>query len=181
MSSQTEDVGKALEKLREQNKRLAKHQEASYKWHLQHHANLKNVIGALNRLSELLNEKLDSNTHPLIAQEDSDLMATTGQFPSEVSRLPSQPLPTPSTGFITPLSVQQPQNLHQLVLRFQNNLYNQEFQNRLRNVSEDEFNTLEGIKNPKTKFREFNGNNTANNCIMASRSVHSNGWDDIPV
>ncbi|KAL0221841.1 hypothetical protein RCL1_001695 [Eukaryota sp. TZLM3-RCL] len=154
-SSSQEDVTRTLEKLREQNRRLAKHQEASYKWHLQHHANLKNVITALNRLAELLNEKLAAGGYPLEVQEDKSLLSesTLGFQPPDIHSIPDDfttPAPPSYGNYSNPKSVVPtpsigPVDLHQLVMRYRNNLQNDEFQNRLRNVNEDEFNTLQGI------------------------------------
>ncbi|KAL0216402.1 hypothetical protein P9112_008586 [Eukaryota sp. TZLM1-RC] len=153
MSQSADDLTKTLDNLREQNRRMAKHQEASYKWHLQHHTNLKNVITALNRLGELLNEKLVGVDNGLVVQEDKDLLAVAQEPFSNNQMLTSLPpthepihVPeaTPNNYEVhrTPSTTM---NLHQLVLKYQHNLHNEEFQNRLRNVNEEEFNTLQEL------------------------------------
>jgi hypothetical protein len=55
--------------------KLSKFQQESYKFHLQHHENIKQLISGLNRLNECL-DKFGVNTTKINVVEDADLMTT---------------------------------------------------------------------------------------------------------
>lgn len=59
--------------LQQQNTRLAKFQQDSYKFHLQHHANIKKIISGLNQLSENF-ERMGMSSFELKPDEDRELM-----------------------------------------------------------------------------------------------------------
>ncbi|KAL9645831.1 hypothetical protein ABK040_003563 [Willaertia magna] len=67
-----ENILITLRTLQLQNKRIMEFQQASYKWHLQHHENIKKIITGLNLIGESF-ERMGIEGYQLTIQEDNDL------------------------------------------------------------------------------------------------------------
>ncbi|KAL6063403.1 GLOBIN domain-containing protein [Balamuthia mandrillaris] len=75
VEQQLETIKVALKTVHIQNERLMNYQEVSYRWHHQHHANLKRIISGINRLAEIIQEQTGTSTFRIEAEENPELFS----------------------------------------------------------------------------------------------------------
>jgi len=159
-----------LRTLQLQNKKLSNYQEISYRWHLQHHNNLKKIIMSLNHLNKSLESLASKNGQlkkhqALMIEADEDEKLLSSEFQNYDNDCPTQESMKGSAKsrssvernyselqketYQSPLSsrMEQLESFHDFVISFKDDIFSITLENALLCMNNEQFQQLQGLYN----------------------------------